>query len=122
MLWLLGVTIILKSVICAETDVCASTILPGAMACTVPPLKNTGDVPLLFAVGVAVMVSVAVDPDCSEIGPQLMLGLMEPLPLQVPAPLRLPVTFESCTPVAERLISAVITMLLARSGPLFVTV
>src|SRR5437899_6816482 len=97
-------------------------MLPGAMAWIVPPLKNTGDVPLLFAVGVAVIVSVAVDPDCKEIGPQLMLGFVEPLPLQVPAPARLPVTFESCTPVAVRLKSAVTTILLARSGPLFVTV
>src|SRR5579864_8300913 len=113
MLWLGGLTVILKSVIFAETDVCASTMLPGAMAWIVPPLKNR-DVPLLFAVGVAVMVSVAVDPDCSEIGPQLMLGFVEPLPLQTPAPFRLPVTFVSCTPVAERLMSAVITMLLAR--------
>ena len=122
MLWLLGLTTMLKSVICAGTDVCASTMLPGPIACTVPPLKNTGEVPLRFAVGVAVIVSVAVDPDCSEIGPQLMLGFVEPLPLHVPAPFRVPETLLSCALVVDALKSAVTTMLLARSGPLFVTV
>jgi len=69
-------------------------MFPGAIACTVPPLKFTGEFPLLLAVGVAVMVTVAVDPDCSEIGPQLMLVLEE-----VPAPhvpeLMLALTFEN---------------------------
>jgi hypothetical protein len=91
------------------------------MACTVPPLKGTAEFAPL-AVGVAVMVSVEVEPDCSEIGPQLILGFVDPLPLQVPAPFRLPETFVSCTCVTERLKFAVITMPDARSGPLFVTV
>ena len=112
----------MKSDICAETDVCASTILPGPMACTVPPLKDKAELALLLAVGVAVIVSVAVDPDCKEIGPQLMLGFEDPLPLHVPAPLRLPETFDRGTCVTDVLKSAVITTLLARSGPLFVTV
>ena len=83
-----------KSVICAGTDVCASTMLPCAITCTVPPLKEMGELPLLFAAGVAVIVKVAVDPDCNEIGPQLMLELDEfPAP-HVPE-LMVAVTFEN---------------------------
>ena len=96
-------------------------MLPGAMACTVPPLKNSGDAPLLSAVGVAVMVTVAVDPDCSEIGPQLKLVLADPPLLQVPV-LMLPEILVSGTWVTEGLKLPVITMLLAGSGPLFVIV
>ena len=53
----------MKSDISAGTDVWASTILPGANAVIVPPLKDSGDAPVLLAVGVAVIVKVAVDPD-----------------------------------------------------------
>ena len=62
---LLGVTDMPKSDILAGTEVCARTMFPGAIACTVPPLKSTGEFPLLFAAGVAVIVTVAVDPDCN---------------------------------------------------------
>ena len=67
------------------------------------------------------MVTVAVDPDCNEIGPQLKLVLVEPPPVQVPV-LMLPEILESGTPVTTALKLSVITMLLAGSGPLFVTV
>ena len=73
-------------------------MLPGPMACTVPPLKKMGEFPLLLGLGVAVMVTVAVDPDCKEIGPQLMLVLDElPFP-QVPA-LTVALTFVRGIPV-----------------------
>ena len=52
----------LKSDIVADTEVCASTMFPGAIACTVPPLKVAW-LPLLFPVGVTLIVTVAVDPD-----------------------------------------------------------
>jgi len=120
-LWFAGVTCMLKSVISADTDVCASTIFPCASACTVPPLKNTGELPLVLAVGVAVIVTVAVDPDCSEIGPQLMLLFAEPAAPQVPE-LMLALTLVMGTPVTCELRLAVITIPFARSGPLFVTV
>lgn len=119
--WLLGLTDMLKSVICAGTEVCASTILPGATACTVPPLKDNGEAPLLFGVGVAVTLTVTVAPDCSDTGPQLMLALNDPPAPQVPV-LMLALTLLRGIPVACGLKSARITMLLARSGPLFVTV
>ena len=92
--WLLGVTPMPKSDILAGTDVCASTIFPGAIACTVPPLKFTGKFPVLLAVGVAVMVTVAVDPDCSEIGPQLM-PVLEEFPAPHVPELMVALTFEN---------------------------
>jgi hypothetical protein len=84
-------------------------------------LKNTGELPLLFAVGVAVIVTVAVDPDCSEIGPQLMPVLDDP-PLPHVPEVMLAEMLVSGTPVTSVPRFAVITMLLARSGPLLVTV
>src|ERR1700758_1450276 len=75
----LGLTVMLKSLIRAGTDVCASTMLSGEIACTVPPLKAVGFVELTEP-GVRVMVTVAVDPDCSETGPQLMLVADPPAP------------------------------------------
>jgi len=112
-----GETVILKSDIVADTEVCAKTMLPGAIAEIVPPLNATED-EALTDVGVAVIVSVAVDPACNEIGPQLIPVPVLPAP-QVPA-LMLPVMLVSGTPVAA--ISARIVMLLARSGPPFVIV
>ena len=115
-----GLMAMLKSDICAETDVCATTMFPGANAVTVPPLKDA-PLPLLLAVGVAVMVRVAVDPDCSEIGPQLILTfVVAPLP-HVPE-LMLPLMFVSGMKVTPGLMSAVMVILLARSGPLLVIV
>jgi hypothetical protein len=120
MAWLLGLTVMVKSLICAETDVCASTILPVATAITVPPLKDIEFVDVLFGgvLGVRVMVTVAVDPDCSVIGPQLMLVFEPPAP-QVPA-LMVALTLLMGTPVWLKL--ARIAMLVAKSGPLLVTV
>jgi hypothetical protein len=111
----------LKSDISAGTDVCARTIFPGAIACTVPPLKNTGELPLLFAAGVAVIVTVAVDPDCREIGPQLML-VLDVVPAEQADEVMFAVMFENWTCVTVELRFAVTTMPLAESGPLFVTV
>src|SRR5579884_1044182 len=123
MLTLLGLTSIRKSDIFAETDVCASTMFPCPSACTVPPLKNTTPLALLplLDVGVAVIVTVAVDPACKETGPQVMLVFVDPPPPQVPE-LMLPLTFVSGTPVTWELRFADTTMLLAGSGPLFVSV
>ena len=58
----MGLTVRLKSDICAATEVCARTMLPGPVTCTEPPLKKAS-VPLLFGVGVTTMVTVAVEPD-----------------------------------------------------------
>src|SRR5579859_3065771 len=103
----------------AGTEVCASTILPGPMTCTVPPLNETCP-PLLVDVGVAVIVTVAVDPDCNDGKLQLTTGFVE-APPQVPE-LTLAVTLVNATFVTAWLILAVIEMLLAKSGPLLVTV
>src|SRR6516164_2442593 len=110
--------VILKSATCAETEVCAFTLLSAPIACTVPPLKKTGGSAVLLRVGVRVMVTVAVDPDCSVIGPQLMLVVVPPAP-QVPV-LMLALTLLTGTPVWLKL--ARIAILLARSGPLLVIV
>src|SRR5215469_5075280 len=120
MAWLLGLTVMVKSLICAETDVWASTILSAPIAITVPPLKEIELVAVLLAgvLGVRVMVTVAVDPDCRVIGPQLMLVFAPPAP-QVPE-LMLALTLLTGTPVWLKL--ARIAILLARSGPLLVTV
>ena len=67
-------------------------MLPGAIAEIVPPLNATED-EALTDVGVAVIVSVAVDPACNEIGPQLIPVPVLPAP-QVPV-LMLPVMFVS---------------------------
>jgi hypothetical protein len=64
------------------------------------------------------MVKVAVDPDCKEIGPQLMFVLLEVPPPHVPE-LILPVMLVRGTKVAPGLIFEATMMLLARSGPLF---
>ena len=63
---MLGLTNMLKSDMAAGTDVVASTMLPGALICTVPPLKDSGEVPLGLALGTTTMTTVAVEPDCSE--------------------------------------------------------
>ena len=84
-----------------------------------PPLKKTGGSAVLLRVGVRVIVTVAVDPDCNEIGPQLMLVLDEPPPPQVPV-LMVALTLLTGTPVLAKL--ARIATLLAKSGPLFVRV
>ena len=73
-------------------------MLFGDSAIIVPPLNaKAWGVPVLGAVGVAVMVSVAVDPDCNEIGPQLIPMPVDPAP-HVPV-LMLPVMLVSGTPV-----------------------
>jgi hypothetical protein len=120
MTWLLGLTVMVKSLNCAETDVCASTILSAPTAITVPPLNDIELVEVLFAgaLGVRVMVTVAVDPDCRVIGPQLMLEFVPPAP-QVPV-LMVALTLLMGTPVWLKL--ARITMLVAKSGPLLVIV
>lgn len=115
--WFSGAALILKSDIAADTEVCAKTMFPGAKARIVPPLNDT-EFCALTDVGVAVIVKVAVDPACNEIGPQLIPVPVLPAP-QVPV-LMLPVMLVSGTPVA--FMSARIVMLLARSGPLFVIV
>jgi hypothetical protein len=109
----------LKSDVCAATDVSARTTLPGPIACTDPPLNDDG-LPLLFAAGVAVMVTVAVEPACRGGRVQLTLVLVEPPP-QVPE-VTLAVILLSGTPVTNGLTLSRTVMLLARSGPLFVTV
>ena len=111
----------LKSDICAGTEVCARTMLPGAMACTVPPLNDCGEDPLALIVGVAVIVTVAVEPEGSEIGPQLILVEVDPEP-HVPELIVADTAVKVIPPVncGDRL--SVTTILLARSGPLFCTV
>src|SRR5579863_3465636 len=103
----------------AETDVWASTMLPGPITCTVPPLNKTCP-PVLVDVGVAVIVTVAVEPDCSEGRLQLTTGFVD-APPHVPE-LTLAVTLVKATFVTVWLILAVMVMLLAKSGPLLVTV
>jgi hypothetical protein len=66
------------------------------------------------------MVIVAVEPDCSVGRLQLTTALVEPPP-QVPAVV-LAETNVSGTPVTEEFRLSVSVMLLAKSGPLFVTV
>jgi hypothetical protein len=63
-LWFEGLTDMLKSDIVAGTVVWANTILPWPITCTVPPL-NVAWLPLLFEVGIKMMVTVAVEPDCN---------------------------------------------------------
>lgn len=109
----------LKSDICAGTEVCARTMLPAPVTCTEPPLKEPA-VPLLFGVGDTTMVIVAVEPDCSEGKLQLTIALVDPPP-QVPA-LVLADTKVSGTPVIKGLRLSKSVMLLAKSGPLLVTV
>jgi hypothetical protein len=76
---------------------------------------------VLGSLGVAVIVTVAVEPACNETGPQLMLVFDElPLP-QVPE-LIVAVMLVNCTPVIAGSRLAVTVTPLARSGPLFVTV
>src|SRR5579872_1861374 len=97
-------------------------MLPGPITCTVPPLKLPPSLPvLLLAVGVTTIVMVAVDPDCSDIGPQLTLPLVELLLVQLPE-LMLAELNVSGTIVAAELRSSVTVIPLARSGPLFVSV
>src|SRR4051812_38555369 len=103
----------------AATDVCARTMLPDAMASTVPPLNVSG-LPSLFAVGVAIMVTVAVEPDCNDGRVQLTLEFAETAP-QLPA-VTLGVMLVKGTCVSVEFKFAVTLMLFARSGPLFVTV
>ena len=73
----------MKSDIFAETCVEARTILLGPVTCTAPPLKVVA-LPLLLAVGVAVMVIVAVEPACRDGIRQVTLVVVAPLPLHVP--------------------------------------
>jgi len=108
----------LKSDMFAETEVWAYTMLPGPIACTVPPL-NDACAPVLLAVGVNTIVTVAVEPAWSVGRLQLMTVLVVETPLQVP-PMMLAVTGVRGTPVALKL--SVIVIPLARSGPLLVTV
>src|SRR5215472_4035925 len=108
----------LKSDITAGTEVCARTMLPALMTCTVPPLKVAW-LPLEFDVGVITMVTVAVEPACSEGRVQLTTELVE-TPPQVPE-LVLADTKVTGTPVIEGLRLSVSVRLVARSGPLLVT-
>src|ERR1700745_3145736 len=104
----------------AGTEVDARTMLPCAVTCTVPPLKDCGEVPLALALGTTTMTTVAVEPDCSE--PRLQLTTKF-----VVAPPHVPVlavadTNVSGMPVTAGLKLSVTAMLFARSGPLFVIV
>src|SRR5712691_2534762 len=94
-------------------------MFPCPIACTEPPL-NEGVLPLLVAVGVAEMIIVAVEPDCSEGRLQLTMVLVD-APPQVPE-VTLAVMAVRGTPVTAELRLSVTVMLLAKSGPLLVTV
>lgn len=96
-------------------------MLPGPITCTVPPLKLPPSLPLLLAVGVTTIVMVAVDPDCSDIGPQLTPPPVELLLVQLPE-LMLAELNVTGTIVAAELRSSVTVIPLAKSGPLFVSV
>jgi hypothetical protein len=100
------------------------------MACTVPPLKAAPEVfaqvvlfvlPVDVGVGLTTIVTVAVDPDCREIGPQLTPPPVELAPVHVPE-VMLAETKVSGTIVAAALRLSVTVIPLARSGPLFVSV
>ena len=112
----------LKSDIFAGTDVCARTMFPGAIACTVPPLNACGEDPLLLIAGVAVTVTVAVDPEGREIGPQLILVEVDPEALHVPELIVADAEVKFTPPVYWGARLLMTSILLAKSGPLFCTV
>ena len=109
-----------KSDMVAGTEVCARTMLPGPIACTVPPLKVCGELPLVFGVGVTTTVIVAVDPDCNEGTLQLTTALVD-APPQVPD-VTLAETNVNGTMVIWELKLSVTVILVAKSGPVFVTI
>ncbi len=91
-----------------------------ALALTLPPLNVPPD-PFAVGVGVSTTVRVAVDPSCKLGRLQVMVVEVEP-PEQVPPPVIDAETNVTGTPVVVWRISSVITMLLARSGPVLVRV
>jgi hypothetical protein len=95
-------------------------MLPGPITCTEPPLKKAC-VPALFGVGVTTIVTVAVEPDCSEGRLQLTMEFVEPPPPQVPAVV-LAETNVNGTIVFAGLRLSNNVMLVAKSGPVLVTV
>jgi hypothetical protein len=92
-------------------------MLLGPVTCTLPPL-NCAEFPLALAVGVRTIVIVAVEPAC-KVPTVQTTEVAEELPLHVPA-LVLAETNVTGQPAAVK--SSVILMLVAGSGPLFVTV
>jgi len=103
----------------APTDVWNSRMLPGAINCTVPPLKNW-ESPEALPVGVTTIVTVAVDPAWREGKLQLTMAFVE-TPPQVPE-LTLAETNVRGTPVTLEFKLSIRVMLFARSGPLFWTI
>ena len=51
-------------------------MLPNPETCTVPPLNDSGELPLEFGVGVTTIVTVAVDPDCRDGRLQLTIAFV----------------------------------------------
>ena len=84
-------------------------------------LNDCGEDPFALMVGVAVIVTVAVDPEGNEIGPQLKFVDEDPAP-QVPELIVADTAVKLIPPVYCGARLSVTTMLLARSGPLLVTV
>src|SRR5579863_7549641 len=114
---LLGLTWMPKSDIFAETDTWFGVMLLGAFATTFPPLNGAAP-PLGLAVGVNTMVTVAVEPDCSDWILQDTLVEVEPPP-QVPE-VALAETKVRGIAVVDGLMSSVTVMFEAKSGPLLV--